>query len=74
MSTRAPGPASAVAAYENFLYLLREIEVSIERGNIHWTEESAQSAQRRLADILAKVIVETIRLHDAQSDPSAPLH
>jgi hypothetical protein len=55
-------PAAADAAHENFLYLLAEMERTLERGTIRWTPASAQSAQRRLVNMFAELGVIAVRL------------
>lgn len=62
MPKRRPDPAGEVTAHENFLYLLAEMEASIERGTIRWTAELAETAQRRLANIYADVAAIAVRL------------
>jgi hypothetical protein len=62
MPKRVPSQAAAIAAYENFLYLLAGMEVSLERGTIQWTAESAQDAQRRLVHMFAELGVIAARL------------
>jgi hypothetical protein len=49
---RGPDPG---AAYGNFLYLLAEMEFAIDRGNIPWSEKTAQDAQRRLGKLLIEI-------------------
>jgi hypothetical protein len=62
MPKRKSDPAAAIAAYENFLYLLGAMEASLERGTIYWTAESAQVAQRRLVNMFAELGVIATRL------------
>jgi hypothetical protein len=62
MPKRESGRATAIAAYDNFLYLLAGMEMSLERGTIQWTAESAEAAQHRLANVLAGVMVIAARL------------
>jgi hypothetical protein len=62
MPKRKTHPAAGDAAYENFLYLLAEMERALERGTIQWTPASAQSAQRRLVNMFAELGVIAVRL------------
>jgi hypothetical protein len=41
--------------YENFLYLLAEMEVAIERGTIRWSPETAKEARRRLGRLFIQL-------------------
>lgn len=45
----------SATAYENFLYLLFEMERAIERGHIKWPTGEADQILRRLARITQKV-------------------
>jgi hypothetical protein len=62
MSKRKPNPAARGAAYDNFLYLLAEMERTLERGTIQWTPASALAAQRRLVNMFAELGVIAIRV------------
>jgi hypothetical protein len=62
MPRRRLDPTVAVAAYENFLYLLWEMETSLTRGTIRWTPETAQAARRRLVKVSADLSVIAARL------------
>ena len=62
MPHRKTSTAVSVTAHENFLYLLTEMEASLERGNIQWTVESVETAQRRLTNLLADVGTIAMRL------------
>jgi hypothetical protein len=55
-------PVTATAAYDNFQYLLAEMEASLKHGAIQWTAESASAAERRLAKIFAEVVFIANRL------------
>jgi hypothetical protein len=57
-----PGRAARATAYDNFLFHLGEMEAAIDRGGIGWTAETADAAQRRLANVLADVGVIAVRL------------
>jgi hypothetical protein len=61
MAKRKPDSAASIAAYENFLYLLAEMEASIARGRIYWT---AESAQRRLVNMFAELGVIAVVLRE----------
>jgi hypothetical protein len=61
---RAADQASAIAAYENFLYLPSEMEASLARGTIQWTAGSAQEAQRRSVNMFAELDVIAVRLRE----------
>jgi hypothetical protein len=54
-SNPKPAKAATDAAHGNFLFLMAEMEASLVRGNIQWTAESAQAAQRRLVNMLAEL-------------------
>jgi hypothetical protein len=43
------------APYENFLYLLAEMEAAIDRGTIRWSPETAKAAQRRLGRLFMRL-------------------
>jgi hypothetical protein len=62
MLKRRSNSAVAAIAYDNFLYLLAEMEASFERGAVQWTAESAEAAQRRLVRVLADLSGIAIRL------------
>jgi hypothetical protein len=62
MPHRKTSTAVSVTAYDNFLCLLTEMEASLKRGTIQWTAESAETAQRRLANLLADVGAIAMRL------------
>jgi len=62
MPKRKPDPEVEAAAHENFFYLLAEMEASLERGTIPWTEESAQAAWRRLLNVFGELGVIAARL------------
>jgi hypothetical protein len=62
MRKRNPSSAVAVTAHENFLYLLAEMEASLQRGTIQWTAESAEAAQRRVTNLLADLGAIAVRL------------
>jgi hypothetical protein len=49
------GRAARATAYDNFLFHLVEMEAATERGGIGWTAETADSAHRRLSNVLADV-------------------
>jgi hypothetical protein len=68
MRKHKPGRAARATAYDNFLFHLVEMEAAIERGGISWTAETADSAQRRLSNVLADMAVIAVRLR-----PPAPL-
>lgn len=48
MSICPTASAARTVVYDNFLYLLAEIEFALVRQVIEWTPEAAQAAQRRL--------------------------
>jgi hypothetical protein len=65
--------------YDNFLYLLAELEQAIERNTIQWDAKSSISAQRRLDRLTAKLrrIATKSTGHSAlrsASRPQAPSH
>jgi hypothetical protein len=62
MRKRKPGRAARATAYDNFLFHLMEMEAAIERGGIGWTAETADAAQRRLANVFADVGAIVVRL------------
>jgi hypothetical protein len=68
MRKRKPGRAARVTAYDNFLFHLVEMEAAIERGGIGWTAETADSARRRLSNVLADMTAIVVRLR-----PPVPL-
>jgi hypothetical protein len=41
--------------YENFLYLMAELEQAVSRGTIKWPSESAENVLRRLGGLLARL-------------------
>ena len=41
--------------YENFLYLLTELERALERGAIDWPPGAAKAAQRRIARLFVQL-------------------
>jgi hypothetical protein len=51
MSKRDASGAVSTAVYENFLYLLWEMESAIGRNVIQWSTEMAESARCRLEDL-----------------------
>jgi hypothetical protein len=65
MRKHKPGRAARATAYDNFIFHLVEMEEAIERGGIGWTGETAVAAQRRLANVLAEVVVIAVRLRPA---------
>jgi hypothetical protein len=62
MPKRKSDPAASATGYDNFLYLLSEMEASFARGNIQWTAASARAAQRRLVDVFAELGAIAVRL------------
>ena len=54
---RSPTP------YENFLYLLTEMEFAVQRGNIEWPADQGEVILIRLARVARKVALE-YGLHD----------
>jgi hypothetical protein len=71
MPKRGPSQAVATAAYENFLYHLAAMEVSLEHRTIQWTAESAQEAQRRLVHMFTELGV--IAARPRGDRPKTPL-
>jgi hypothetical protein len=64
MSRRKSSAALSTAVYENFLYLLWEMESTIERNVIQWSTETAESARRRLENLASALDHIAIRLRD----------
>jgi hypothetical protein len=60
---RRPRPRELFSRYENFIYLLTELELAMKRGGIEWSETMARAAKRRL-EVLATRMERII----AQSD------
>jgi hypothetical protein len=54
MSTQIDEPA-APAPYENFIYLVAELEAALDRRTIHWSAPSVRAAQQRLAKLSAEL-------------------
>jgi hypothetical protein len=48
-----PGPD---AEYENFLYLLAEMERAIEQGTVAWSVASAEAAHHRLEKLSTELV------------------
>jgi hypothetical protein len=48
-------PPGSFTQYENFLYLLTELELMVGSNKIRWSAESAILAQRRLDKLTAAV-------------------
>jgi hypothetical protein len=57
-------PAVPTAVYENFLYLLCEMESAVGRNMIQWSTETAESARRRLENLASALDHIAIRLRD----------
>jgi hypothetical protein len=55
MSKHEPDSAARATPYENFLYLLSEIERALERGVIVWPSGAAKEAQRRIARLFIQL-------------------
>jgi hypothetical protein len=55
VSKRPTKSATADVVYENFLYLLAEMEFALARQKIEWTIESAEAAQRRLEKLATEL-------------------
>ena len=55
MVRRPPKPPEVFTSYENFLYLLAELELAIASGKIEWPEASVTAAWRRLDRLTAAV-------------------
>jgi hypothetical protein len=53
MSKRHSSPAVSAAVYENFLYLLWEMESAVGRNVIQWSTETAESARCRLENLVS---------------------
>jgi len=64
MSKRNSGPAASAAVYENFQYLLWEMESAVGRNVIQWSTETADSARRRLENLVSALDHVAIRLRD----------
>lgn len=66
---RKPKPALAskpFTSYENFLYLLAELELTVASGNIPWTATSAMVAWRRLDTLAAEVQQRANQLNETE--------
>lgn len=50
-----PDTSPQTIEYENFLYILAEIERTIGRGTIPWTVASAEAAHHRFAKLSAEM-------------------
>jgi hypothetical protein len=48
-------PAGSFTQYENFLYLLTELELIVGSKKVNWSADSAILAQRRLDKLTAAV-------------------
>jgi hypothetical protein len=48
-------PTRPSTPYENFLYLLAEMEKALERGSIDWPPGAAKAAQRRIARLFVQL-------------------
>jgi hypothetical protein len=55
MNNNPTDPSGAPTPYENFLYLLSEIEQALERGVIVWAPDGAKNAQRRVARLFVQL-------------------
>ena len=64
MSKRNSGPAASAAVYENFQYLLWEMESAVGRNVIQWSTETAESARRRLENLASALGHIAISLRD----------
>jgi hypothetical protein len=51
--------------YENFLYLLAEMELAVQRRNIEWPTDQGEVILIRLARVARKVALECV-LHDRE--------
>jgi hypothetical protein len=66
---KKPKPASApkpFTSYENFLYLLAELELTVAAGNISWTATSAMMAWRRLDNLAAEMQQRANQLNETE--------
>jgi len=52
MSDDSAGPS---APHDNFLYLLAELEATLERGSIIWPPGAAKAAQRRIGRLFMQL-------------------
>jgi hypothetical protein len=66
MSKRDSSPVVSTAVYENFLYLLWEIESAVGRNVIQWSTETAESARRRLENLASALNHIAIGLRDGR--------
>jgi hypothetical protein len=55
MAKRSKASSELFTAYENFLYLLAEIELVIRSQKIDWSPTTAAAARRRLEVLVAKM-------------------
>jgi hypothetical protein len=55
-------------AYENFIYLLTELELVVEAGAIRWSPATVNSAKRRLEELAAKMHQVIRQIEDEKSD------
>ncbi len=55
MARRSKASSELFTAYENFQYLLAEIEFVIRSGKIEWSQTAAAVARRRLEVLVAQM-------------------
>jgi len=68
MVRRSRSPPKPFSVYENFNYLLTELELAVGRGHVEWSPPTAIAAMRRLErlaatmqSIIAKIVQERER-------------
>jgi hypothetical protein len=55
MARKSKASSELFTVYENFLYLLAEIELVIGSGKIEWSPATTAAARRRLEVLVAKM-------------------
>ena len=53
MARKPRPPPQEITSYENFLYLLAELELVVQSGTVRWAAASAVLAARRLDKLAA---------------------
>jgi hypothetical protein len=55
MASKPRAPPDVFTSYENFLYLLAELELVVGSGRIEWSTASALAARRRMEELTARM-------------------
>jgi hypothetical protein len=55
MARKPRPPPEVITSYENFLYLLAELELVVQSGAVRWTAAAAIMAARRLDKLAGKM-------------------